>query len=376
MRTRCPKCATVFRITSEQLRARGGKVRCGSCQTVFNAFDHLEQEAPVATPIASVPPVQPPPAARAPLATIPAAPQGIAPTPSLSTVTPADASHQSVIQPIPEASPLVPPAPTIETAEQLQSVAPEIAPLPPASDSPAPAVTAIAEITVENAADPAALEEAPQETASAHAQALPDDETPEQSTQAARDAGLVAVRDLSETQAFNRWAAGTLAGNPLAGLETEEARHPAWPFTLTAFLLLITLLGQLVYFFRTDLVQRWPSTSELFTALEIDVPLPRLADQVSIEASDLQSDNGRGLLILSATLKNRATWAQDWPVLELTLTDAHDAVVARRVLQPADYLPPKADHKAFAGQSDIGLRLWVEAKDTAASGYRLYVFYP
>jgi len=360
MRTRCPKCATVFRITSEQLRARGGKVRCGSCQTVFNAFDHLEQEAPVATPIASVPPVQPPPPARAPLATVPAAPQEIAPTPSLSTVTPADASHQSVIQPIPEASPLVPPAPTIETAEQLQSVAPEIAPLPPASDSPAPA----------------ALEEASLEASNAHAQAFPDDETPEQSTQAARDAGLVAVRDLSETQAFNRWAAGTLAGNPLAGLETEEARHPAWPFTLTAFLLLITLLGQLVYFFRTDLVQRWPSTSELFTALEIEVPLPRLADQVSIEASDLQSDNGRGLLILSATLKNRAAWAQDWPVLELTLTDAHDAVVARRVLQPADYLPPKADHKAFAGQSDIGLRLWVEAKDTAASGYRLYVFYP
>ena len=35
-------------------------------------------------------------------------------------------------------------------------------------------------------------------------------ETPEQSTLAAREAGLVAARELSDTPAFNRWAAGTL----------------------------------------------------------------------------------------------------------------------------------------------------------------------
>jgi predicted Zn finger-like uncharacterized protein len=39
MRTRCPGCNTVFRVTSEQLRAKMGKVRCGQCQFVFNAFD-------------------------------------------------------------------------------------------------------------------------------------------------------------------------------------------------------------------------------------------------------------------------------------------------------------------------------------------------
>ena len=39
MRTRCPECGTVFRVTSEQLRRKAGKVRCGQCQAVFNAFD-------------------------------------------------------------------------------------------------------------------------------------------------------------------------------------------------------------------------------------------------------------------------------------------------------------------------------------------------
>jgi predicted Zn finger-like uncharacterized protein len=40
MRTRCPECTTVFRVTSEQLRRKAGTVRCGHCQHVFNAFDH------------------------------------------------------------------------------------------------------------------------------------------------------------------------------------------------------------------------------------------------------------------------------------------------------------------------------------------------
>ena len=41
MRTRCPVCGTVFRVTSEQLRLKAGKVRCGHCQALFNAFDSL-----------------------------------------------------------------------------------------------------------------------------------------------------------------------------------------------------------------------------------------------------------------------------------------------------------------------------------------------
>jgi glycine hydroxymethyltransferase len=38
MRTACPLCSTVFRVTPEQLRVRAGKVRCGQCQGVFNAL--------------------------------------------------------------------------------------------------------------------------------------------------------------------------------------------------------------------------------------------------------------------------------------------------------------------------------------------------
>jgi predicted Zn finger-like uncharacterized protein len=56
MKTCCPDCQTIFRVTSEQLKARAGKVRCGQCRRVFNALDSLLDDAeaiivaPVPTP--------------------------------------------------------------------------------------------------------------------------------------------------------------------------------------------------------------------------------------------------------------------------------------------------------------------------------------
>lgn len=39
--TRCPSCATQFRVTENQLAAAGGRVRCGACLTVFEGIQHL-----------------------------------------------------------------------------------------------------------------------------------------------------------------------------------------------------------------------------------------------------------------------------------------------------------------------------------------------
>lgn len=39
--TRCPACMTTFRITADALGEAGGQVRCGRCETVFNAH-HAE----------------------------------------------------------------------------------------------------------------------------------------------------------------------------------------------------------------------------------------------------------------------------------------------------------------------------------------------
>ena len=34
--TKCPHCNTTFRVASDQLKLRGGIVRCGTCQQVFD----------------------------------------------------------------------------------------------------------------------------------------------------------------------------------------------------------------------------------------------------------------------------------------------------------------------------------------------------
>ena len=141
-------------------------------------------------------------------------------------------------------------------------------------------------------------------------------------------------------------------------------------------MLILALAAQILHHFRTDIVLRLPSLAAAYEALGIDLPLPRNPALVSIETSDLQSDTARGLFVLQATLKNRAAHAQAWPALELSLTDTNDAVVARRVMYAAEYLPPGTTADAFQPNGDVAVRLWIEAKGLGASGYRLYIFYP
>lgn len=307
MRTRCPACSTAFRVTSEQLRLKAGKVRCGQCQVVFNAFDSLIDEslrAPIESPSEPLPP-------------------GAIPS------TAADASA-------PDTYPEALPEPEFSRADS-----PEIA------DEPLPA-----------------MPEAPTQ------------ETVAESTRAARDAGLVAARELADTPAYDRWAAGTLAGNNATSFEPDQSRQATWPFVLTTLILALLLALQLLYYFRTAVVQRLPEAAALYALAAVNVPLPQHSDLVDIEVSDLQSDNARGLLVLQATLRNRAPFAQAWPALELTLTDMHDAVISRRVIQAREYLPPGTTTPAFPARSDMAIRLWLEAKGVGAAGYRLYLFYP
>jgi len=327
-RTRCPECGTVFRVTSEQLRLKAGKVRCGHCHGIFNAFDQLL-------------PLDPPPETA-----------GVKDgNDTAAAVDSASVSEPETVAAPPPAEPAPPPVTSLPADEQESTAS---AAMPTLEEDPAWAEAA-AEVGEEALAPPP--------------------ETPEQTTHAARQAGLVAVRELAESQAYDRWSAGPLADGGLSGF-AEESRPPAWPYLLVGLLLLLVLTWQAAYHFRADLVLRLPVAGEAFAALDIPVPLPRDDSLVSIETSDLQSDPVRGLFILNATLKNRATHAQAWPDLELTLTDAADQVVARRVIVARDYLSAGVPRDAFPANGETAVRLWIETRGIAAAGYRLYIFYP
>jgi predicted Zn finger-like uncharacterized protein len=314
VKTCCPSCQTIFRVTSEQLRKRAGKVRCGSCRTVFDALNGLLDDAGALPPAPSV--WQAPTVAAAALA--PATRAAAAHSSPEEAVAAVRASLADA-----EASPLGPPA--AATEPEFASLEPELA----LSDLPA----------------------------------------------AAED--LLPTRAARELPEHGRWLEEVTS--PTASPVEQSLTRP---FAIVAALLVVTLAGQLVFHFRSTIASRVPALRPAFEglseALGSKLPLPRHAELLSIETSDLQTDPERNkLLSLQATLRNRASYAQAYPALELTLTDTNDKAVARRVFLPEQYLPPAAlDDESLPANADVEIRLWLEAREIHAAGYRLYVFYP
>jgi hypothetical protein len=83
--------------------------------------------------------------------------------------------------------------------------------------------------------------------------------------------------------------------------------------------------------------------------------------------------------VLNAVIRNRAPFAQEHPALELTLTDAGEKPVVRRVLRPEDYLAPALPEslaQGLAPGAETVLRVHLDTGGVRATGYRLYLFYP
>jgi len=142
------------------------------------------------------------------------------------------------------------------------------------------------------------------------------------------------------------------------------------------------LLAQAAYQYRGAITLLFPETkpyaAALCASLGCELPLPRRIDLMSIEASDLQADTiNPNVMVLSTTLKNRAVFHQQYPLLELTLTDVQDKPVVRRVLAPQDYLGKAFNTQSgFAANTEISIKVFIEGSQVKATGYRLYLFYP
>jgi len=156
-------------------------------------------------------------------------------------------------------------------------------------------------------------------------------------------------------------------------------------WSLLALLALIVLAAQVAVHFRTELVlhapQFRPQLQIVCEMLGCRVHLPREPDLIGIESSELRFDQQRDSIIrLTALVRNRAPFPQEFPALELTLTDEKDRPVARRVLLPADYLGAKDTQARLAGGIAPGaeevINVEIELLGLRAAGFRLYLFYP
>lgn len=168
---------------------------------------------------------------------------------------------------------------------------------------------------------------------------------------------------------------------PIAAAD-PAGRPRRWPWLLGAILLLLILLAQAAYQYRSAIIVLFPEVkpyaAKLCATLGCELPLPRRIELTSIEASDLQADTTNpNIMVLTATLKNRAIFDQQLPMLELTLTNAQDQPLVRRVLTPQDYIGNAAKAQVgFAANTEMVIKVFIEGSQVKATGYRLYLFYP
>ncbi len=341
--TRCPGCATVFRVTSEQLALREGQVRCGHCRAVFDANSHLVRVD----------------------AREDAVPDELSLGRPTVTLRESHALQPVALQPI--AAEAAPAAMADDTAAAIAGDAPATADTVATDDTDISAVT-VAEAPANGAAG---------------------------ATLGAADHTLATAVDgtAPEVVAEDRAAPGSGAASPVDLGELEAARaalrrrvrprRSGNAFYVVAMLLLVAGLGaQALLQFHDSLAARAPGLRPALASacrwLSCTIRPLRDPRALSIEGSDLQADPAhRGLLILTATVRNRSAYALAYPDLELTLTDASDQVVVRRAFAPSEYLVGGADRDAgIPGNHEQFIRLFIDASATNQAGYRVYLFYP
>jgi predicted Zn finger-like uncharacterized protein len=159
------------------------------------------------------------------------------------------------------------------------------------------------------------------------------------------------------------------------------SKRRSWLWMVAALPLLLLLLAQATYLFRVELAARLPGLKPTLVRycqiLKCSVPLPQHASLMSIESSELKDVPAhRNQIILIALLRNRATYAQALPNLELTLTDSQDKALARRIFHPEDYLlTPKNLTVGLSANQELGIKLHLDTADLKPVGYRLVLFY-
>ena len=117
-------------------------------------------------------------------------------------------------------------------------------------------------------------------------------------------------------------------------------RH--WPWVVAGLVLLLGLGAQLAWAKR-DLLIRDPIVGgwlrEACSQLGCELPLIAAPQQLRLLASNVQAHPSvSGALMISASVRNDAIFAQPFPVLTVTLSDAQGQRIAMRRLQPREYL--------------------------------------
>ena len=329
--TACKHCGARFRVTPEQLNLRQGQVRCGQCHEVFNGFESLERFPGDDTGARLL-------AMRAGRVHAPDPVAQLGDVDLGQRVQPGAPAPRSPS--LPAAS--LPPQPPATTRT----------PKPPAPSRPPVDLPDIADLPdVPDLLLESAVQAGTPPEAAVPAEAPP----PEPSL-----APFV----------------------PLEPFAPEPRSRPsrAWAFGV-AFLVLVLAL-QATYAFRARLAQQYPVVRPVLESVcaAAGCTVPWVNDEAALKLEDselLEVPGKPGQIALQARIRNLAPSAQEFPHLELTLTDLTGQTAVRRVLRPADYLgraPVPGEVMASGSEALLSVRL--ETGRIRPTGYELLLFYP
>jgi predicted Zn finger-like uncharacterized protein len=161
-----------------------------------------------------------------------------------------------------------------------------------------------------------------------------------------------------------------------------RAQPPARAWAFGAALLALVLGAEMAYSYRAPLAQRYPVLRPYLESVcamtGCTVAWSREEAMLKLESSDLLEVPGRpSEIALGARIRNLAPVAQEYPHLELTLTDVTGQPAVRRVLRPTDYLGrPASGMDTIAPGAELSVQLRLETPRLKATGYELLLFYP
>jgi predicted Zn finger-like uncharacterized protein len=372
--TRCPKCQSLFRVVADQLKLRGGLVRCGSCRHVFDAIGSLayvEDNAVLASPVAGAavlgapgtsPSPQPAPAAQ------PSPPRERA---ALSEKRIEPGRRFDIERAASEAG-----VPTLILTDLPTSVQEELqADLPAGSQTDVP--------TDVHSGAPSSEGYAPRGHREAASGARGDEDDPER--KARRERRRKRKLEAERTREAEAQGAGD---DDEAAPEFLQGNEPSRGFSIVfgggSLLLLTLMLAQLAVIFRVELSTQSPALRpalvQLCKPFNCTLGWPTRAELLAVMGTELQAVPGTDILELTAVIRNRAGFVVALPAIEITLTDTQNRDVARKVFAPVDYLassgqPSSRIQEGLASGADYEVRIHFEARGLSAAGYRVYPFY-
>lgn len=129
----------------------------------------------------------------------------------------------------------------------------------------------------------------------------------------------------------------------------RRSRHAGirrWPWVIVCLLLIGILGAQLAWVERNALIRN-PTTGTWLrstcAALGCQLPLVSAPARLHLVASNVQAHPSvAGALMISANVRNDATFSQPYPIVSITLSDAQGRHLAMRRLQPQQYMDDEA----------------------------------